>query len=94
MVKAKRTVKATKPVAAAAAAAAYQPKPTVPKPFNMPGDAITANKLRRLEERRAREQEEAEQARKFKAMPLPDLSKPMVRPFPTLPERWTRNACV
>jgi chemotaxis protein histidine kinase CheA len=56
----------------------WVPKLTVPKPFNLIGESITARKLQQLKERMERERIEMEKRRQFKAHPMPDLSKPDV----------------
>ncbi|KAI9592809.1 hypothetical protein BDF19DRAFT_450185 [Syncephalis fuscata] len=58
----------------------YEPKLTVPEPFNFVGDAIAANKARRFEERLAQEKAELEEARRFKPAPMPNLNKPVTLP--------------
>ncbi|RKP28026.1 hypothetical protein SYNPS1DRAFT_26370 [Syncephalis pseudoplumigaleata] len=59
-----------------------QPKITVPQPFQFVGDAISAEKMRRFEERMERERKAQEEASRIKPTPMPDFSKPPKLPPP------------
>ncbi|KAI8049176.1 hypothetical protein BDF22DRAFT_746248 [Syncephalis plumigaleata] len=59
-----------------AATTTAPPKLTVPQPFNFVGDAISANKMRRLQERLEQERIAKEEASRIKVAPVPILKLP------------------